>query len=168
VLLIDCCLFQTYLHSFKFSDQAVVWRQITLILTSCSNHCLAALHLGAGVEQLFDCLIIQNRQDVPSMRRSMDWTVKDNIVDGLFFCAKLTGGSGASGVQRSGDARGDCLIGCPPTKFYYWAVACEGHCYWIYAVCLWRCNMTSYSRLQTNILATFVGTTCIFRTPGQL
>jgi len=21
-----------------------------------------------------------------------------------------------SGVQRSGDARGDCLIGCPPTK----------------------------------------------------
>jgi len=20
-------------------------------------------------------------------------------------------------VQRSGDARGDCLIGCPPTKF---------------------------------------------------
>jgi len=23
-----------------------------------------------------------------------------------------------SGVQRSGDARGDCLIGCPPTKFY--------------------------------------------------
>jgi len=23
----------------------------------------------------------------------------------------------ASGVQRSGDARGDCLIVCPPTKF---------------------------------------------------
>jgi len=23
----------------------------------------------------------------------------------------------ATGVQRSGDARGDCLIGCSPTKF---------------------------------------------------
>ena len=24
------------------------------------------------------------------MRRSMDWTLEDNIVDGLFFCATLT------------------------------------------------------------------------------
>jgi len=24
---------------------------------------------------------------------------------------------GTSGMQRSSDARGDCLIGCPPTKF---------------------------------------------------
>jgi len=27
-------------------------------------HCVAALHLGAGIEQLFDCLIIQKRQVV--------------------------------------------------------------------------------------------------------
>jgi len=46
-----------------------------------------------------------------------------------------------SGVQRSRDARGDCLIGFPPTKFWYWAVAHGGHFYWKYAVCdvtIWR------------------------------
>ena len=50
-----------------------------------------ALDLGAGVEQPFDCRIVQNRQAVQSMRRSMDWTFEDNMVDGLFFCATLTG-----------------------------------------------------------------------------
>ena len=47
----------------------------------------------------------------------------------------------SSGMQRSGDARGDCLIGCPPTEFWYWAVAYGGHCCWIYVVCdvtIWR------------------------------
>jgi len=28
--------------------------------------------------------------------------------------------------------------------------------------CLWRHNMTSYSRLQTNAMTKFVDTTCIF------
>ena len=50
--------------------------------------------LGAGVEQPFVCLIIQNRQAVQSMRGSMDWTLQDNMVDGLFFCATLTGRRG--------------------------------------------------------------------------
>jgi len=41
-----------------------------------------------------------------------------------------------SGVERSGDARGDCLIGCPPpTKLSYRAVPYGGHCYWICALC---------------------------------
>jgi len=40
------------------------------------------------------------------------------------------------GAQRCGNARGDCLIVCPPTKFQYWAVADGGHhCPWIFAVC---------------------------------
>ena len=56
-----------------------------------SIHCLAALYLGARVEQPFECLIVQNRQAVQSMRSSMDWTLEDNMVDGLFFCATLTG-----------------------------------------------------------------------------
>jgi len=51
---------------------------------------LAALDLGADVEQPLDCLIVQNRQAVQSMRRSMDWTLEDNMVNGLFFCATLT------------------------------------------------------------------------------
>jgi len=52
---------------------------------------LARLDIGASVEQPFDCLIVQNLQAVQSMRRSMDWTLEDNVVDGLFFCATLTG-----------------------------------------------------------------------------
>jgi len=32
--------------------------------------------------------------------------------------------------------------------------------------CLWRHNMTSFSRLQTNVLAKFVDTTCIIRNAG--
>jgi len=52
---------------------------------------LAALDLGAGVEQPFGCLIIQNSQAMQYMGRSMDWTLEDNMVDGLFFCATLTG-----------------------------------------------------------------------------
>jgi len=37
---------------------------------------LAALDLGAGVEQPFDCLIVQHRQAMQSMGRSMDWTLE--------------------------------------------------------------------------------------------
>jgi len=55
---------------------------------------LAAFDLGTGVEQPFDCFIIQNRQAMQSMGRSTDWTLEDNIVDGLFFCATLTGRRG--------------------------------------------------------------------------
>jgi len=55
-------------------------------------HCLAALEFGAYVEQPFDCLIVQNRHAVQSVGRSMDWTLEDDMVDGLFFCATLTGG----------------------------------------------------------------------------
>ena len=59
-----------------------------------SNHWLAALDLGAGVEHPVGCLIVQNRQAMQSMGRSMDWTMEDNMVDGLFFCATLTGRRG--------------------------------------------------------------------------
>jgi len=47
--------------------------------------------LEADVEQPFGCLIVQNRQAMQSMGRSMDWTLEDNTVDGLFFCTTLTG-----------------------------------------------------------------------------
>jgi len=63
-------------------------------LHSSSNHCLAAFDLGAGVEQQFDCLIVQNRQAMQSMGSSMDWTSEDNMDDFLFFCAILTGRRG--------------------------------------------------------------------------
>ena len=44
---------------------------------------MAALDLGAGVQQPFDCLIVQNRRAVQSMRRSMDSTLENNLVVGL-------------------------------------------------------------------------------------
>ena len=47
-----------------------------------------------GVEQPFDFLIFQNRQTMQSMGRSIDWTLEDNMVDGLFICATLTGRRG--------------------------------------------------------------------------
>jgi len=52
------------------------------------------LELGSGVEQPFTCLIVQNRQAMQSMGRSMDWTLEDNMVYGLFFSATLTGRRG--------------------------------------------------------------------------
>jgi len=33
---------------------------------------------------------MQNRQAVQSMRRSKDWTLEDDTVNSMFFCAKLT------------------------------------------------------------------------------
>jgi len=51
---------------------------------------LAALDLGAGVEQPIDRLIIQNRQAMQSMGRSMDWTLEDIMINVLNFCATLT------------------------------------------------------------------------------
>jgi len=57
---------------------------------SCSNHCLAALDLGAGVEQPLDSLIVHNRQGIQSMGRSIDWRLEDNMVNGLFFCVTIT------------------------------------------------------------------------------
>ena len=54
-------------------------------------HCLTAQDFGASVEQPFSCFITQNRQALQSMAKSMDWTLEDDMVDGLFFCATLTG-----------------------------------------------------------------------------
>jgi len=53
------------------------------------------IDLEAAVEQPFDCLIVRNRQAVQSMGRSMDWTLEDNMVEGLLFCATLTGRRGS-------------------------------------------------------------------------
>jgi len=51
-------------------------------------------YLLADVEQPFDCLIVQNIQAIQAMGRSSDWTFENIMVDGLFFCATLTGRRG--------------------------------------------------------------------------
>jgi len=66
-------------------------RLILFLLRVLLIHSRAALDLGSGVEQPFDCFVIQNRQAVQSMGRSMDWTTKVNILNGLSFCGTLTG-----------------------------------------------------------------------------
>ena len=63
---------------------------VFVVWASCSCPLLVPTRSsGAVVEQPFDCLIVQNCQAVQPMGRSMDWTVKGNRVDGLFFCATL-------------------------------------------------------------------------------
>jgi len=44
----------------------------------------------ARVEQSNDCIIIQNCQAVQSIGMSMDWTLEDNMVDGLIPCTTFT------------------------------------------------------------------------------
>ena len=67
--------------SFNFQ----VWRYTPTVAISLLRD------LGAGVEQPFDCLIVQNGQAMQSMGRSMDWSLEDNMVDGLYLCATRTG-----------------------------------------------------------------------------
>jgi len=43
-----------------------------IISAGCFNPLLGRTGSRAGVEQPFDCLVIQNRQAMQSMRRSMD------------------------------------------------------------------------------------------------
>ena len=77
-------------NKFKYinmSSSSFVW-------ASSFIHCLTAPDFGAGVEQPFGCFIVQNRQAVQSVGRSMDWTLEDDMVDGLIFCATLTGRRG--------------------------------------------------------------------------
>ena len=100
IIIIDCqpfqpclslVLLQTYITLRTFPIPTLARPQTTSASTikfffwaSSSNHYLAALDLGAGSEQPFSCLIIQNHQAKQSMR-SMDWTLEDNMVDGFFF-----------------------------------------------------------------------------------
>jgi len=68
-------------------------------------------------------------------------------------------------MQRSGDARGDCLNGCPLPNYSIeqWRVVVI--VYWIYAVS----DVTNdvMFRFGTNVLAKFVDTTCIFSGAGE-
>ena len=63
-----------------------------IVWASSLIHCWAALDLGTGVEQPFDWLVIQNHQvtRVLHRERSIDWTVKDKMGNGLLLCAALS------------------------------------------------------------------------------
>ena len=92
---------------------------------SCSNHCLVALDLRAGVEQPFGYIIIQNSQPVQSMGRSMDCTLEDSMVNGLFFCPTLTGHRGGHTpfVQAGAVTSNTSAEGVKPDEGFSW----EGH-----------------------------------------
>jgi len=68
---------------------------------------MAALDHGAGAEQAFDYLIVQNRQAVQSMRRLMDWTLQDNMVDRL----SLNDGVDKAGISTMAPDRSAVLYG---------------------------------------------------------
>ena len=65
-------------------------RRFFFCWASCNSPLLGRSRSRADVEQPFDCCIIQNRQVVQSTDRSMDWSVKDNMIDDLFFCTTHT------------------------------------------------------------------------------
>jgi len=68
------------------------WQVRGSFLSDCYNPLLGrTIGLGAGVEQLFDCFIVEKCQAMQFVGRSMDWTSEDNMVHGLFFCTTLTG-----------------------------------------------------------------------------
>jgi len=69
------------------------WKQSTCTLQLVLRALLKAEYLFMNCFQFvsFNCLIVQNRQAMQSMGMSMDWTLEDNMVNGLFFCATLTG-----------------------------------------------------------------------------
>ena len=92
-----------------------------------SIHCLGARDLGASVVQPFDCLIVQNRQGVQSMRRLMDWTLGDNMADGLFLCATLTSRRGGHTpfVQTGAEGSANGAEAVKPDPPCSW----EGHCW---------------------------------------
>jgi len=93
-----------------------------------SKNLTFCIDLGTGVEQPFDCLIVQHRQAVQSMRRSMDWTLEDNMVSGLFFCATLTGrrGDRTSSVQAGEETSDTCAEVVKPNPGCSWEGQSEG------------------------------------------
>ena len=109
-----------------YSNSAIFVAEIFVVWVSCcSNHCLAAPDLGAGVEHPFNCLITQNRQVVRSMRRTMDWTLEANMVDSLFFWATLTGrwGGNTPFVQAGAETSDTGAEAVEPVPVSSW----EGH-----------------------------------------
>jgi len=70
-----------------------------------------------------------------------------------------------SGVQRSGDARADCLIGCPLPKpnIERWRMVVIVTVYTLFFV---TSQYDVIFRFATNVLAKFVDTTCVFRGTG--
>ena len=61
---------------------------------------MAALDLGAGVEQPFGCLIVQNRQAMQSMGRSMDLTGRRGGHTPFVQAGAETSDTGAEAVVR--------------------------------------------------------------------
>ena len=83
---------------------------------------MAALDFGAGDEQPFGCLIVQNRQAVQSVGRSLDWALEDDMVDRLFFCATLTGRKGGHTpfVQAGAETSGTGAEAVEPDPGSFW------------------------------------------------
>ena len=132
-------------------------------------HCLATLNFGAGFEQPFGCLIIQNRQAV---QRSIDWTLENNMVDGLFFCATLTGHRGGhtpfvqAGAETSNTSAGAVEPdpgssweshsgGCVPAMFFsrlsWWCYRVSNH----FPIYVWYTELifTKNASVRPNMLS---------------
>jgi len=141
-IILDSC-YNVFRRTINFWIFFIFW-------ASCWNHCLAALDLRTGVEQPFNCLIVQNRQAVQSMGRSMDWTLEDDMFDRLFFCATLTGRRGGHTpfVQAGAETSHTGAEAVKPDPGFSWeGHSEEGGCRcrgWKCGV-LWGCPSTPHS-----------------------
>jgi len=117
-----------YILILSFSSSSSSFHvKVFLFWASSSNHCLTVLDLGADVEQPFDCLIVQNRQAMQSMRRSMDWTLENNGQHGRWFVLlrQLTGrrGNDNPSVQARAETSDIGAEAFKPKPGYSW----QGH-----------------------------------------
>jgi len=76
----------------------------------------------------------------------MDWTLEDDMVDGLFFCATLTGrrGGHTSFVQAGVETSNTGAQAVKPDSGSSW----EGHSAWFNYVKACKNNMSPLRRLQ--------------------
>jgi len=109
--------------------------------------------------------VMKNR--TRNARKSDNFLIKSHLLApkaSLTSVAKLMLTLGNSGVQRSDDARGDCLIGCPLPN--------SGIEQWHMVVIVTKYTLFLMSqyydifRFATNVLAKYVDTTCKFRDAG--
>jgi len=85
-------LLRLQLYYMKLTEKECFFL-IALLFNRMKSSCspLIGAQIGASVERPFDSIVIQNCQAIHSIRSSMNSTVKDHMVSGLFFCATLTG-----------------------------------------------------------------------------
>ena len=111
---------------------------------------LACLDIGAGVEQPFGCLIVQNRQAVQSAGRLMDWTIGGQHGRRFVLCHthRLQRRPYPICTGRSGNVRHWCVGGWAGPRLFFLGRVIPGtlyRCLELKCGVLWGCPSTPRS-----------------------